>query len=397
MFELLFTSFPVIIKYYILRRRGEVMTVYNMKTAVFLWLVLAFALFLSIFYYHPKSYTGIVPFRTISVVAQTSGPVTDVLVENGQHVAKGDILFKIENNTQEAALEQAQSAFLSLDADQAKAIKAVDISKAKVVQAEVALAKANDRLSDAEELLRKNVGRENTVVTLRFSVQEGEAALLAANSQLKIDEAEITDVLPAARKAAEASYASAKAALEKTEVRAFSGGVITQMVLSVGSPASQLIIAPAMVIIPDRDKSVPIRVIAGFSQVTTDILHEGMPAEIACDSNSKIGMKNSVMAARLVSIQPAIAVGQITPSGTLVDPISMARRGSVLVGFELEHKEHEAMLLDGSGCMVQTYTNNLHGTFGHIIAATGIIKALLLRVKVWGILIVGVGLVGGSH
>ena len=98
MFELLFTSFPVIIKYYILRRRGEEMTVYNMKTAVFLWLALAFALFLSIFYYHPKSYTGIVPFRTVSVVAQTSGPVTHVLVENGQHVAKGDILFKIENN-----------------------------------------------------------------------------------------------------------------------------------------------------------------------------------------------------------------------------------------------------------------------------------------------------------
>lgn len=397
MFELLLTSFPVVIKYYILRRRGEEMTVYNMKTAVFLWLALAFALFLSIFYYHPKSYTGIVPFRTVSVVAQTSGPVTHVLVENGQHVAKGDILFKIENNTQKAALDEALSAFLSLDANKIKATRALEISEAKVTQANVALAKFRDRLNDAQELLRKKVGRANTVVSLSFSVQEAEAALVAARGQLKIDQAEITDVLPAARKAAEASYASAKVAMEKTEVRAFSDGVITQLVLSVGSPASKLIIAPAMVIIPDRDESVPIRVVAGFSQVSKDVLHVGMPAEIACDSNSKIGMKNAVMAARLVSVQPAIAVGQITPSGTLVDPVSRARRGSVLVAFELEHKEHEAMLLDGSGCMVQTYTNNLHGTFGHIIAATGIIKALLLRIKVWGILIAGVGLVGEKH
>ncbi len=42
MLELLFTSFPVIIRYYQLRRRGESMTVWNMRTAVFLWAVLAF-------------------------------------------------------------------------------------------------------------------------------------------------------------------------------------------------------------------------------------------------------------------------------------------------------------------------------------------------------------------
>ena len=69
MFELLFTSFPVIIRYFQLKRRGEAMTVWNMKTAVFMWAVLAFSLFLSIFYFHPKTYAGVLPFRTVSVVA----------------------------------------------------------------------------------------------------------------------------------------------------------------------------------------------------------------------------------------------------------------------------------------------------------------------------------------
>jgi hypothetical protein len=33
MFELMFTSFPVIIRYFQLKRRGEAMTVWNMRTA----------------------------------------------------------------------------------------------------------------------------------------------------------------------------------------------------------------------------------------------------------------------------------------------------------------------------------------------------------------------------
>ena len=74
MFEMLFTSFPAIIRYLQLRRRGEAMSLWNMKTALFLWGTLAFSLFLVIFYYHPKTYASIVPFRTISVVAQTTGP-----------------------------------------------------------------------------------------------------------------------------------------------------------------------------------------------------------------------------------------------------------------------------------------------------------------------------------
>lgn len=397
MFELLFTSFPVIIKYFILRRRGESMTVHNMKTAVFIWLMLALMLFLTIFYYHPKSYTGIVPFRTVSVVAQTSGPVTEMFVDNGQRVKKGDMLFRIENSAQKAALEQALTAFQNLDASEAKAKNAVQVAAANVAQAKAALANVREKLEDAEVLLEKKVGRENTVVSLRFSAEKAEAALAATQAQLKAAQTELTDVLPAASKSAEAAYTSAKVALAKTEVRAFASGMVTQLALTEGSPASQLILSPAMVIVPDRDRDVSIRVVAGFSQVAKNVLHVGMPAEIACDSNSNIVMKNAVMAARVAGIQPAIAAGQITPSGALVEIDSRVQRGSLLVFFDLVHKQHEAMLLDGSGCLIQTYTNNLEGTAGHIIGATGIIKAFLLRIKAWGVLITGVGLAGGKH
>lgn len=188
----------------------------------------------------------------------------------------------------------------------------------------------------------------------------------------------------------------AQVALAQTEVRAFSDGVVTQLAMSVGSPASQLILSPAMVIIPDRPEGVPLRITAGFSQVARATLYEGMPAEIACDSNISLSFRNSVLPARIASIQPAIAAGQVVPGGRLLEPENALRRGSMLVYFELEHPEHEAIMVDGSGCIIQTYTSNLSGVAGHIIAATGVVKAVGLRLKVWGALISGVGLAGGA-
>jgi len=368
-----------------------------MKTATFIWLMLAATLFLSIFYYHPKSFTGIVPFRTVSVVAQVSGPVTEIHVQNGSRVKKGDLLFKIEDGSQKAALKEALVAFQAIDAARAKAKKEVLVAIANVAQLKTALSQLQTDLAIAEDLLRKKVGRANKVTKLQSLVDKARSALAAGQARLSSVQTELTDVLPARRKAAEATYASRKAELDKTEVRAFSAGVVTQMVLNVGSPASRLIVSPALVIIPDREKDNPARVLAGFSQVSHNVLHVGMPAEIACDSNSNISLTDTVIPARVVWIQQAVAAGQVTPGRSLIDPASRAQRGSVLVAFELVHKQHKAKLLDGSGCIVQTYTNNLHGTFGHIIGATGVVKAFLLRIKVWGVLLVGVGLAGKSH
>lgn len=397
MLELLFTSFPAVIRYYQLRRRGEPMTVSNMKTAVFLWLLMAFFLFLAIFYYHPKSYSGIVPFRTVSVVAQAGGPVTRILVRNGQQVKAGDLLFEIENSTQQAALKQASTEIESIDAQEAKAKSAVEVAQANVEAVDAQIKQLTVDLASAEELLRKGAGTADAVRKLSTSLDTAKFSLDAGQAQVKQAQTELTDVLPAARKTAEAAVEAAKVQLERTRVTAFSDGTVTQLLLSVGSPASQFVRNPAMVIVPDRTADTPKRVVAGFSQVAFDVLHTGMPAEIACDSNSNIGMKNAVIAARVADIQPAIAAGQVTPEATLVDPESRIVRGSVLVSFEIEHAEQRDMLLDGTGCLVQTYTNNMHGTFGHIIAATGAIKAFLLRTKVWGVLVAGVGLGGGDH
>lgn len=396
MFELLLTSFPVVIRYFQLKRRGEALTVWNMRTAVFLWAIMAFVLFLVIFYFHPKSYSGLLPFRTVSVVAQTSGPVTELPTVNGQRVSKGDLLFRIENSAQAAAVKQAEAEFDRLAAAEVKAQDTLLVARASVIEATASLEKLRVDLENAQTLLARNVGTQDTVRELESAVAVAEAEKGAAEAQADLAQSDITQAIPAERRAAEAALERAQVALAQTEVRAFSDGVVTQLAMSVGSPASQLILSPAMVIIPDRPEGVPLRITAGFSQVARATLYEGMPAEIACDSNIGLSFRNAVLPARVASIQPAIAAGQVVPGGRLLEPENGLQRGSMLVYFELEHPDHEAIMVDGSGCIIQTYTSNLSGVAGHIIAATGVVKAVGLRLKVWGALVSGVGLAGGG-
>ncbi len=397
MFELLFTSFPAVIRYVQLRRRGEKMTVWNMKTAVFMWAVLAFALFLTIFYFHPKTYAGIVPFRTVSVVAQTAGPVTELAVENEQRIKAGDLLFRIENGAQNAALKQAEAQLALIDAAQAKAEDSIVVAQATVDQAEAELTKLRDDLSDAKTLVERGAGTTNQVLEVETALAATEAELNAAKAQLDLASVDLKDTIPAQRRAAEIAIESAKVALGYTEVRSFTDGTVTQLALNVGSPATTLVLRPAMIIIPDRIEGVPIRIAAGFNQISRSTIYEGMPAEIACDSNANLLFRNSVLPARVAKIQPAIAAGQVVPNGDLMDMGRAVERGTVLALLELAYPEQEDLLLDGSGCIVQTYTDNLHGVFGHVIAATGVIKAVGLRLKVFGSIVAGVGLGGGGH
>lgn len=396
MFELLFTSFPVIIRYFQLKRRGEPMSVWNMRTAVFLWAIMAFCLFTLIFYFHPKSYSGLLPFRTVSVVAQTNGPVTELAVKNGQRVSAGDLLFRIEDNSQKAALRQAEVEFDKISAAETKARNTLIVAEASVAEADATLDKLRVDLGQAQTLLERNVGTRDKVRKLEASVAVAEAELSAAQAQVNLTQSDISQALPAQRKAAEAAVKTASVTLEQTEVRSFTDGVVTQLAMSVGSPASQIIMSPAMVIIPDRPEDIPLRVTAGFSQVARAAVYEGMPAEIACDSNIGLSFHNAVLPAKVAFIQPAVAAGQIVPGGRLLEPNKGMARGSMVVYFELVHPEHEQIMLDGSGCIVQTYTDNLDGFFGHVIAATGVVKAVGLRLKVWGAMISGIGFAGGG-
>lgn len=162
---------------------------------------------------------------------------------------------------------------------------------------------------------------------------------------------------------------------------------------------AQIALRPAMVIVPDREEDDPAEIVAGFTQVNRSVLHVGMPAEVACQSNINNGMHNSVLPARVVRIQDSIATGQIVPTGTLIQPSERMGKGDVVVHLRLEHPEQQDLLVNGSRCLVQAYTTKIRGgladtALGEVIEAWALEKAIIMRMKVWVMLATGAGLGG---
>lgn len=223
----------------------------------------------------------------------------------------------------------------------------------------------------------------------------------AARAALDLARFEVEEVLPARLARSIAELEEAKTELAKTQIFAEIDGTIEQLTLNVGARASRLARNPAMVIVPDRTSDEPWQIVAGFAQATRSVLHVGMAAEVACESNFNIAMKDTVLPARIVRIQNVVAAGQLAPTGRLIEPRERALRGDIVVFLEVVHPEHHALLVEGSGCMVQAYTTHVGGALqgsviAHGIEALGVLKAILLRVKAWVALAAGIGLGGGG-
>ncbi|WP_417712626.1 HlyD family secretion protein [Roseibium aggregatum] len=403
MIELLITCFPLLLRIAYLRWRGRPVTLYNVHRALFVWIVLFVALIFTVEYYHPDTRNALIPYRVVPIVAERGGTVIEVPVKAGQSVKVGDLLFNVDDSSEKAAVASAQAAVGEVNS-QIDVVKAqIKEAAADLDRAKAGLNNANLTLSEQQALKDKNspVYTINRYENAKAEQQKAAADVNAANAKLEALQVQLDQVLPSELKAAEASLDQAKVNLDKTKVHSSVSGRIEQLTLNVGDRAAQFSVNPAMVIVPDRDASDPIEIIAGFSQTNSAVLHVGMPAEVACENNINSGMANTVLAARIVRIQDVVATGQLGPTGVLMQPSDRRGPGDLVVHVQLEHPEQNALLVDGTRCLVQAYTTrisgSLQGTFmGGIIQAWALEKALIMRMKVWIMLFAGTGLMGGD-
>jgi len=404
MIEILVTSFPFVLRVMYLRWRGMPVTLYNVHRALFLWFVLALVVFFAVFYYYPKSYTGLVPYRTVPVVAETGGTIKEVFVKGGDHVKIGDPLFSIENSSELAKVEFSQRKVEEVEAAIVAAHMDVETAEASLTAARAALEQAELTLADHKELQARGSAayQHSQMERARSQRDTRKAEVDAAESKLATAKIQANNILPAQLETERASLKQAVVDLDKTRVHSFVDGTVEQLTLSVGARAAQAAISPAMMIVPDRTPKQKGRIIAGFSQVSRTELYEGMAAEIACESNFNIAMTNTVLPARITRIQEPIASGQMAPTNRLMEPSERVKRGQIVAHLDLVHPEHQELLVPGSGCLVQTYTTHLEGPLegtvtAHVIEALGIIKAVGLRIRAWLGLASGIGLAGSGH
>ena len=115
--------------------------------------------------------------RRATVSAQITGTLTDVLIEEGDHVASGQVLGRLDDTAQRAALAQAQAQWHS--------------AEALLVERQVQMAQSERDLRRAEDLVRSKLVSQQAVEQARTLVGAQSAEVQAQRRQIDLSAANV--------------------------------------------------------------------------------------------------------------------------------------------------------------------------------------------------------------
>jgi len=396
MFELMICSLVTILPDYLYRRYrqgkrfGKEITFfsvwYELRWGITGCLMLTISLITMIFYFHPSTTSAAIYFRTVPILPEGSGRVAEVNVGYSQDVKKGDVLFRLDNSRQQAAVNTAKSKVAEVDASFVSARADIAKAEAQVGDAKAAYQQAKDELDTKSELQRRNPGivPQRDIEKLQVLVDQRQAGVDAANATKESSLIRVSTLLPAEKASAEATLAQAQVDLDKTYVRAGVDGRVEQFLVRPGDLVAQ-IMRPAGVLIPEGAGRSTLQ--AGFGQIEAQVMKPGMVAEATCISKPWV-----VIPLVVTNVQDYIAAGQFRAGEQLIDPNTLRQPGTILAFLEPLYKGGLEGVTPGSSCIVNAYTSNhdviadpktgaLKGFALHAVDATGLVHALLLRIQ----------------
>jgi HlyD family secretion protein len=187
--------------------------------------------------------------ENINIYPEVSGPITQILVAEGQSVHKGDLLLTIDDSVQRATVEQqhsqAEAALAMLEELKAQPRpENLDVAAAQVANAKAALKNAQDELAKQQrsyDLDPKSVSREAldnarnaaAIAATSLNVVEKQYALTKAGAW-------IYDIQNQEKQydALSKAYAASAALLAKYAIRAPVDGVVLMVQAAAGSYVS---------------------------------------------------------------------------------------------------------------------------------------------------------------
>jgi multidrug resistance efflux pump len=396
MLELIICSILTILPDYLYRRYAQGKRIGKEITFFSVWfelrygivgcLMLTVSLITLIFYFHPSTSTATLFFRTVPILPEANGRVAEVNVGFSAPVAKGSVIFRLDNSKQEAALETARRKIAEVDASLIAAKAEVLKTEGQLQEAKSAVQQAQDELQVKSELQRRNPGivPQRDIEKLQVMVDGRQGSLDAANASKQSAELRVSTLLPAEKASAEAALAQAQVEYDKTFVRAGVDGRVEQFFLRVGDIVNPLM-RPAGILIPEGAGQRSLQ--AGFGQIEAQVMKVGMVAEAAC-----ISKPWTIIPMVVTGVQDYIAAGQFRGGEQLIEAQNAARPGTILVFLEPMYKGGLEGVTAGSSCIVNAYTSNHElissgklsaaKNFGlHAIDAVGLVHALLLRIQ----------------
>lgn len=410
MFELMFCSFLTILPDYLFRRYsqgkriGREITLfsvwYELRWGITACILLTLSLITVVFYYHPASTNVTSFYRTIPVLPESGGRVVEVYVGLNDDVAEGQPLFRLDSSVQEAALETARQKVAEIEAQMRVAEADLVTADGRIAESEGSYNQALDELATKQELRERNpdvvplreIERLQNLVDGRFG------SLAAAQASKKSLETTLVTLLPAQRSSALSQVAETQAQLDKAVIYAGVDGTMQQFTLRVGDYVNPML-RPAGILIPRG--SGRLAFMAGFGQISAQVLKAGMTAEMSCASKPFV-----VIPMVITEFQDVISSGQLRQTDLLVDATQVTAPGSVLVYMEPMFAGGTDGIPPGSTCFANAYTSNydrLHteemgaGTWLalHAVDTVGLVHAMLLRLQVLIVPVTSLVLSGG--
>ncbi|WP_136247403.1 HlyD family secretion protein [Halomonas borealis] len=228
---------------------------------------------------------------SVAVRAELSARVSEVLVDDNQHVEKGQLLARLDGESYRDRVQQAEAQQAVAVASLAQAHRRVALQRASIDQAraqgdaaQADVDQARQHLERSSSLAANQYGSrqrlEDDQAALRVAearLAESRAARVSATRQLAVAESEIGQA-EAQRDAAAADLAYARHQLDKTRLEAPRDGVVGNLTVEAGTLAQ-----PSLTLL----QLVPLDsayVIANFKETQLERMRVGQPVELHLDA-----------------------------------------------------------------------------------------------------------------
>lgn len=323
MIELMLLIYGVVCWMLFVKLRLIPINQWTVLTAIFVGIASVGFLLLMMNMFHPYTKDSRYYAFTTPIVPQVRGRVIEITAGENEPLKKGDVLFKIDPRPYEFQLARL---------------------KGELAASEEGLKYAKVEFDRAKRLAKGKAGPEKDVDLWRAESEKVKANIERIYAQ--ISEADFN--------------------LAETVVKAPTDGYATQIQLRPGMMAVPLPLAPVMVFVHEDKKPF----IASFPQNAMQSIAEGDEVEVAFDS-----IPGRVFHGQVKQMLPAMAQGQLAPSGNLIDFSAPWKSGRVAYAVEITDDLSEYKLPAGSAAQTAIYTHHWH--------ALSIVRKILLRMKSW--------------
>jgi multidrug resistance efflux pump len=342
---------------------------FSLLTAALGGIAILAALVLGMNYNHPFSSQARFYFHTTPIVPGVSGVVTEVPIQSGVALKKGDVLFRLDPEPFENEVKAKEAALADALQTTRQLRATADAAQKKLESALADRDSAKDVFERSQKLLETGAiaqvqferAKNNfnaAEATAQSAKSEADRALLEAEAVVKGVNTDVARL--------QADLDTAKFNLEQSVVRAPSDGTVQQNFLRPGMYAASLPLRPVMIFLHNEKP----KFTAAFLQNSAQRIEEGSEAEFILPAVPGRFFKGKVAA-----VGAFIPQGQLQPSGNLIDPEQIKGEGRILVGIEPEDSISKYLIVPGSTAQVAIYTHHMH----HL----AILRKVLLRMKSW--------------